>query len=172
MAGDVNGDGYDDVLVGAPFSVSDPGEVGRVYLYLGNPAGLSRSPAWVVEGPQAEAWFGSSVAAAGDVNGDGYGDILIGASQYDGGMVDEGAVYVYLGSPDGLEYEASWVATGENEGGRFGIRWGPQEMSTGMGEATSSSAPASTAVTDTIRTDERTFTWVHMPVLRQNHTGK
>ena len=65
-AGDVNGDGYDDVIIGAPFFNADEG---RVYVYLGSSSGLgpNGTPAnadWVVSGGQADAWFGYSVAGA------------------------------------------------------------------------------------------------------------
>ncbi|HJN75290.1 MAG TPA: integrin alpha, partial [Myxococcota bacterium] len=67
------------------------------FLYLGSPAGLSTSPDWTAESAQAGAEFGDSVSSAGDVNGDGYADVAVGAHWYDGGQTDEGAVFVYLG---------------------------------------------------------------------------
>jgi hypothetical protein len=42
------------------------------------------------------------VASAGDVNGDGYDDLVAGAPRYDGGQSDEGAAFVYYGSPSGI----------------------------------------------------------------------
>ena len=50
---------------------------------------------------QAFARFGHSVDGAGDVNNDGYDDIILGAYYYDAGETDEGQAYVYLGSPLG-----------------------------------------------------------------------
>ena len=101
-AGDVNGDGYSDVIVGA--YLYDNGEVdeGRALVYLGSASGLATSPAWTAESNQANAELGSSVAAAGDVNGDGYGDVIVGAYRYDNGETDEGRAFVYLGSASGL----------------------------------------------------------------------
>ena len=51
---------------------------------------------------QAEADFGISVAGAGDVNGDGYGDLIVGARQYDAGQSNEGAAFVFLGGASAI----------------------------------------------------------------------
>jgi len=91
-AGDLNGDGYADLIVGASQTV---GATGSVYIYLGGPAGLPATPSATLVGPDgANGVFGSSVASAGDLNGDGYADILVGetsASTY------TGKVFVYFG---------------------------------------------------------------------------
>jgi hypothetical protein len=105
-AGDVNGDGYADVIVGA--SDYDAGDVdeGVAAIFLGGAAGIaSGSPVTadtLVEGNQTNAYLGASVAAAGDVNGDGYADVIVGASDYDAGETDEGAAFVFLGSATGI----------------------------------------------------------------------
>jgi FG-GAP-like repeat len=91
---DVNGDGYADVIVGAP---SESMTVGIAHVYLGSAAGLASTPAVTLNPPGGQySDFGSSVASAGDVNGDGYGDVIVGANGASGG------VYVYLGSATGL----------------------------------------------------------------------
>ena len=95
-AGDVNGDGYGDVLVGAPGFGSNNG---RFYLYLGSAAGIIRAATNTVSGPFAVGRFGWSVASAGDVNADGYADIIIGAPD----ATNRGASRVYLGSASGLQ---------------------------------------------------------------------
>ena len=103
-AGDVNGDGYADLVVGTP-QASTPGQA---YLLLGGPQGLSKVPSWNVDGSDAQMGstspqFGVSVSAAGDVNGDGYSDIVIGApDQAHSGTSNTGNVYVYLGGPSKL----------------------------------------------------------------------
>ena len=57
---------------------------------------------WAAESNQDRAHFGNSVGTAGDVNGDGYADIIVGAPHYDNGQEDEGRVWVYHGGPDNL----------------------------------------------------------------------
>ncbi len=108
-AGDINGDGYSDLIVGAPFYDNGQTDEGRAYLYLGSPSGLATLPAWIVESDQASARFGWSVGTAGDVNGDGYADVIVGAPRYDNGQTDEGRAFVYLGSAGGLSTTADWT---------------------------------------------------------------
>jgi len=71
-------------------------------------SGLSLIPNWGNEGDQAGAQFGYSVATAGDVNGDGYAEVIVGAPYYDHGQTDEGAVAVYHGSATGLSLNPNW----------------------------------------------------------------
>lgn len=97
-AGDVNGDGFSDVLVGAPYYDGGQTDEGAVFLYLGSAAGLNTNPAKILEINQIEANFGISVAMAGDVNGDGRSDILVGAHRYDNGQLNEGAAFLYYGN--------------------------------------------------------------------------
>ena len=94
-AGDVNGDGFSDVLVGAPFEDAGATDAGRVFLYLGSATGLASSPSWSQSGTLADARFGISVASAGDVNRDGHSDVIIGADGHGG----TGAAFIYLGRP-------------------------------------------------------------------------
>jgi hypothetical protein len=119
-AGDVNGDGFSDVIVGAPSYDNGQVNEGRAFLYLGSAAGLSVDAAWTVESDQAQAEFGSSVATAGDVNGDGFSDVIVGAWRYDNGQTDEGAAFVYLGSSAGLSTTAAWSAESGQAVARFG----------------------------------------------------
>jgi hypothetical protein len=113
-AGDVNGDGYSDVIVGAPFyGTTTPGE-GKVYVYYGGPGGLPASPSWTAESNQAGAHMGSSVATAGDVNGDGYSDIIVGVPDYySSNPLTNGLVLIWHGGigglgPNGTIENADW----------------------------------------------------------------
>jgi len=108
-AGDVNGDGYSDVIVGADSYTSDYQYEGAALVYLGSADGLPGSFHWMAVGGQADAAFGLSVAPAGDVNADGYADVIIGAPYYDNGETNEGRACVYLGSADGLSQTPVWT---------------------------------------------------------------
>ncbi len=68
---------------------------------------LLSSPAWALEGNLVGLGFGSTVASAGDINGDGYGDVLVGAPAWDNGQVDEGRAYLFLGSATGMATSAA-----------------------------------------------------------------
>jgi hypothetical protein len=119
-AGDVNGDGYSDVIVGAPFYDNGEEDEGRAYVYYGSSTGLNHTPAWIAESNQAGAEFGRVIASAGDVNGDGFSDVIIGARYYDNGQLNEGAAFVYYGSSTGLSGTPDWSAEGDQEGAEFG----------------------------------------------------
>jgi hypothetical protein len=119
-AGDVNGDGYADVLVSAYAYTSTKFQEGRAYLYFGNASGLTTTPAWTTEGNQASANYGSSVATAGDVNADGYADVMIGAYNYTTTQPQEGKVFLYLGSATGPYVRPDWTATGNSDTAGFG----------------------------------------------------
>jgi hypothetical protein len=119
-AGDVNGDGYSDIIIGAYHYDNGETDEGRAFVYLGSASGLTTSPAWTAEGDQFEALFGASVASAGDVNGDGYSDVIVGAELYDSGETNEGQAFVYLGSASGLAASPAWTAGSGQPGARFG----------------------------------------------------
>ena len=120
-AGDINGDGYDDVIVGAPFFDAGQSDEGRVFVYYGTPQGPATTPAWIAESNQAGARFGSSVASAGDINGDGYYDVIVGAPFFDAGQSDEGRVFAFLGSSSGLTSGAVWTAEADQAAASFGM---------------------------------------------------
>lgn len=119
-AGDVNGDGYTDAIVGAYLFDGSQVDAGRVSVYHGSASGLGATPAWTADGDQAGDGFGFSVATAGDVNGDGYADVIIGACNCDNGRFDDGRAFVYFGSPSGLGHSPAWTAQSSQTNARFG----------------------------------------------------
>jgi len=119
-AGDVNGDGYDDVIVGAPFFDQGLADEGQARVYLGSAGGLALAPAWALVGGAADAYFGSAVASAGDVNGDGYGDVVVGAPGFTDDEAGEGRAFLYLGSGAGLALVPAWTADGNQPNAGFG----------------------------------------------------
>jgi len=108
LAGDVNADGYSDIIIGSPFYDNGEANEGRAFIYHGGATGLSGFIAWTAEINQADAEFGHAVAPAGDVNGDGYSDVLVGAWKYDNGETDEGKAYLYYGSVSGVAGSPAW----------------------------------------------------------------
>jgi len=119
-AGDVNGDGYSDVIVGAPSFDNGQLEEGRAFVFHGSAAGLAFTPAWTAESNQVNAFFGFSVATAGDVNRDGYSDVIVGAWAFDNGQTDEGRAFVYHGSATGLATSSAWRTESNQVGANFG----------------------------------------------------
>ena len=109
-AGDITGDGFDDVILGAPgLSNPEAGE-GVALVYYGIGTGLTPTPVWIGEIDQPGAAFGSSVRNAGDVNGDGLSDVIVGAPLYTNGQMNEGAAFVFQATPGGLFGVPSWSA--------------------------------------------------------------
>jgi hypothetical protein len=99
-AGDLDGDGYDDVIFGAPqYETPESYYAGKAYVYRGGPAGLTSSPAWESTGRnEGWAYFGTSVSAAGDLNGDGKAEFAVGApAPYS--SLSIGSVYLFCLGP-------------------------------------------------------------------------
>lgn len=105
-AGDVNGDGYADVIIGANLFDNGQGNEGAAFVYQGSATGLDATPISTQEGNQNNAYLGSAVASAGDVNGDGFSDIVAGTPGYDKGQIDEGAAFVWLGGARSIKEAA------------------------------------------------------------------
>ena len=118
-AGDIDGNGFDDIVVGAPFTMEFFAEEGAVYVFEGGPAGLS-GPTWIRHGGVAGANLGAAVSGAGDVDADGYGDIIVGAPGKSVGFVKDGAAFVYRGSATGLPAIPSVSLNGVSDSAQFG----------------------------------------------------
>ena len=105
-AGDVNGDGFDDIIIGD----TDAHSNGTVYVIFGKESGfsnidlssLSATDGFSISGEASGDQAGTSVASAGDVNGDGFDDIIIGADYNGDGGDFAGASYVIFGKADGF----------------------------------------------------------------------
>ena len=121
-AGDVNGDGYSDIIIGAPFYDGGVANDGMAYVFHGSSLGPVGSPSWSKAGEYAENFYGAAVATAGDVDGDGYSDVIVGAAFYDNHSqeINEGKVYVYHGSSGGLSTTAAWSYEGNQEAANLG----------------------------------------------------
>ncbi len=121
-AGDINGDGYDDIIIGAPNYDNGQDMGGAAFVYFGSATGLNQAgpPNWMADGGVADASFGTSVDTAGDVNHDGFDDIIIGAPRFPGGQDFDGAVFVFHGSSTGLGTNADWTAVPDQSGSLFG----------------------------------------------------
>ncbi|MFQ5700846.1 MAG: FG-GAP-like repeat-containing protein [Acidobacteriota bacterium] len=123
-AGDVNGDGFSDVVVGAPGDAAGEAGEGLAYVYLGSVSGLSVTPHRILQINQPGAGFGVAVGSAGDVNGDGFADVVVGANLYDNDQVNEGGAFVFFGSASGLGQTAGVALDADQAGASFGISVG------------------------------------------------
>ncbi|MCA9010383.1 MAG: FG-GAP repeat protein [Planctomycetaceae bacterium] len=105
-AGDVNGDGFDDLIIGSPFVHAGPNYSGESYVVFGKSgsftstldlSSLNGSIGFKLDGIDAYDYSGFFVNSAGDVNGDGFDDLIIGAFSGDADATDAGESYVVFG---------------------------------------------------------------------------
>lgn len=117
-AGDVDGDGLGDVLIGAPFALG--GAQGLLDVGAARAlSGTDGSVLWEAEGDSSQSQFGWSVAGLGDLNGDGVPDLVAGADQASQGASTPGAARVLSGAPGGLSFEEHLASL--SAGASFGI---------------------------------------------------
>ncbi len=121
-AGDVNDDGYDDVIIGNPGHEVGGVKMGGAYLHLGSATGLIFTPTVMLDSGQANSQMGTgtSVSGAGDVDGDGYDDLIVGAQSYDNGELNEGQAFFYNGVSSGVTIIPSWTFDGDQDDGAYG----------------------------------------------------
>ncbi|MFC1604810.1 ankyrin repeat domain-containing protein [Planctomycetota bacterium] len=117
--GDVDGDGYDDIVVGG---MTYDNERGRAYLFYGGPD-IDTTCDLILDGEKEGDWFGSTVSC-GDIDNDGYDDIVIGAPRYKN---QRGRAYLYWGSKrNSMDANPDKIFDGEaEEGASFSRGQGP-----------------------------------------------
>ena len=124
-AGDVNGDGFDDLIIGAPGDDPNGSYSGASFVVFGKSNGkavaLSDVQAgiggFVINGVTAFDRSGEYVSSAGDVNGDGFDDLIIGAYFDSPNGIDSGASFVVFGKSTGTAVELSAIEQDNNAGG-------------------------------------------------------
>jgi hypothetical protein len=127
-AGDVNGDGFADVIVGAPSASSNSNFAGSSYVVFGKAIGfdatldlsnLDGNNGFRLDGAAAYDASGYSVSSAGDVNGDGFADLIVGAFSADPNGNDSGSSYVVFGKASGFSYTIDLSNLDSNSGFRL-----------------------------------------------------
>ncbi|XP_049325658.1 integrin alpha-6b isoform X1 [Astyanax mexicanus] len=108
---DVNGDKWQDLVVGAPQYFEKNSDIGgAIYVYINKNGNWANAVRTRIDGPK-DSMFGLSVESLGDINLDGFNDVAIGAPYEDGGM---GSVYIYHGSDSGLKLKPAQVLKGKD----------------------------------------------------------
>ena len=120
-ARDLDNDGYGDIIVGAPYFDAGGVNAGQVFVFFGTANGSLTAPKIIPSlFPAAENRFGYSVDGAGDINGDGRGDIVIGEPWKSDVYIREGAVWGYRTNAD-RSFTALWFVMGEQASAFLGM---------------------------------------------------
>lgn len=119
-AGDMNGDGYDDVVVGAYSSDAATTDGGRIYIYFGG-SPMDSTADVIFSGVNFTGQLGRSVSAAGDINGDGYDDIIVGEPGNDLEGQNRGRALVFRGGStvSSLPYYTYFAAANNDNFGQL-----------------------------------------------------
>lgn len=119
-AGDINGDGYGDLVVGAHGTNEGAGShQGKIFIYYGGPKGISATPSQTLVGEHSGDEFGRTFDVI-DMDGDGIKDLLLGASGHTGQLTSQGKIYIYHGTPKGLDPKPWFTRVGDNANDEFG----------------------------------------------------
>ena len=98
-AGDINADGYADIIVGAKYYTDPEYKEGSSYVFWGGPTGPEDDYCWFAEGGQDSAYLGRHVDGDADFNGDGYSDFLTSAYRYSNILPNDGITYLHVWRP-------------------------------------------------------------------------
>ena len=124
VAGNVNDDVFSDVIVGAVEYNGVQDNAGAAFVFHGSAAGPASAPNWTFIGSQAHAGFGNAVGGGGDVNHDGFDDVIVGADYFDYDQSQEGAAFVFTGSSGGLSTAPVWRFEGNKADAQSGAAVG------------------------------------------------
>jgi hypothetical protein len=124
-AGDVNGDGLADIIIGMPTNDTNGNNAGAAYVVFGDSSGtvadltdiLAGSGGFVINGESAGDEAGLAVSGGADVNGDGLADVVIGAPFADPNGTESGKAYVVFGKSDTATVELSDITLGTDSRG-------------------------------------------------------
>lgn len=172
-AGDVNGDGIEDLIAGAPYDKTGTVSAGGAQIFWGNSAGFAAAPDWEAFGTANYDKFGQSVTGLGDVDGDGTDDVAVGCPGCDSLGSYMGEVQLFLGGFTGLSATADQVwglpVAVENYTGYF-VDAGGDVNGDGHGDLLVGSYLATDTLTEQGRVDvvmgdssglEATSAWTH-----------
>jgi large repetitive protein len=126
-AGDFNGDGIDDVIVGAYVDDNNVNNTGSAFIFFGGITGTKRADAdadVILNGQSGNDRFGYSVSSAGDFNGDGKSDVIVGAYKDDNTGEISGSAFIFFGGITGTkraDADADVILNGQSAGDQFGL---------------------------------------------------